>query len=124
MAGKETLKAGFKIAKPVLSRDRREAHRRVISLYRAYFRYIPYLVKHFDIPKSEENCRKKLREYFYKNACINDLRIIDIMVIKGFINLKEVTHQWQQKGHIMAHWHPTYEPKPCDFIGKFLANLD
>ncbi|CAH2096189.1 unnamed protein product [Euphydryas editha] len=108
MAGKETLRAGCKIARPVLSTNYCEAHR----------------LKHFDIPKSEENCREKLREYFYRNACVTDLRVIDILVIKGFMNLKEMTHMWQQKGHVMAHWHPTYEPKPCDFVGKFLANLD
>ncbi|XP_039753514.1 NADH dehydrogenase [ubiquinone] 1 alpha subcomplex subunit 6-like [Pararge aegeria] len=124
MAGRETVKAGFKIAKPVLSADCCEAHRRVMSLYRAYFRFIPYLVRHMDIPKTPQDCRIKLREYFYKNACVTDLRVIDILVIKGFMNLKEITHQWQQKGHVMAHWHPTLEPKRCDFIGKFLSNED
>lgn len=43
MAGKETLRAGCKLARPVLSTDYCEAHRRVMSLYRAYYRFIPYI---------------------------------------------------------------------------------
>nr|XP_034832362.1 NADH dehydrogenase [ubiquinone] 1 alpha subcomplex subunit 6-like [Maniola hyperantus] len=125
MAGREAVKAGCKIARPVLSADHCQAHKRVMSLYRAYFRiFLIYVFKHMDIPKNPRDCKMKLREYFYQNACVTDLRVIDILVIKGFMNLKEITHQWQQKGHVMAHWHPTREPKPCDFIGKFLANED
>lgn len=40
------------------------------------------------------------------------------------MELKEIDHQWQQKGHILANWNPTAEPKPYDFIGKFLAGMD
>lgn len=36
----------------------------------------------------------------------------------------ELRHNWQQKGRVMANWDPTYEPKPCDFLGKFLCNID
>lgn len=82
------------------------------------------MVKHFDIPKSEEDCRWKLREYFYRNACVTDIRVIDMLVIKGYMELKEMKHMWQQKGHVMAHWNPTLEPKPYDFIGKFLEGID
>ncbi|XP_052741606.1 NADH dehydrogenase [ubiquinone] 1 alpha subcomplex subunit 6-like [Bicyclus anynana] len=124
MAARESARGGYKITKPILSGDYCEAHRRVMGLYRAYFRYLPYVVRRFDIPKTPQDCRMKLREYFYKNACVTDLRVIDILVIKGFMNLREMTDNFQQMGHVMAHWHPTLEPKRCDFIGKFLANED
>ncbi|KAG6443781.1 NADH dehydrogenase [ubiquinone] 1 alpha subcomplex subunit 6-like [Manduca sexta] len=124
MAGRETMKAACKRVRPIMSTNFSDARRRALGLYRAFYRYIPYVVKYFDIPKSENDCRRKLREYFYKNACITDIRIIDVLVIKGYIELKEITHQWQQKGHIMAHWKPTYERKPTDFVGKFLSGVD
>lgn len=37
---------------------------------------------------------------------------------------KEINHMWQQKGHIIAHWRPSAERKPHDFIGKFVAGMD
>ncbi|CAD0201339.1 unnamed protein product [Chrysodeixis includens] len=110
--------------RPLMSSDFCEARRRALGLYRAIYRYIPYILKYFDIPKTEDDCRWKLREYFYRHACITDVRIIDLLVIKGYIELKEITHQWQQKGHLMRHWNPSIEKKPCDFLGKFLAGMD
>lgn len=41
-------------------------------------------VKHHDVPKNERDCKMKLREYFYRNACVTDVRVIDILVIKVF----------------------------------------
>ncbi|XP_045486960.1 L-dopachrome tautomerase yellow-f2-like isoform X1 [Pieris rapae] len=79
MAAKVT---GCKAVKPLLSANYCEAHTRVVGLYKAYYRYIPYLVRQFDIPKSPEDCRWKLRENFYKHACVTDLRVIDMLVIK------------------------------------------
>ncbi|CAG9102370.1 unnamed protein product [Plutella xylostella] len=83
-----------------------------------------FAVLYCDINKSHQQCRDKLREKFYKNACVTDTRVVDMLVIKGYMELKEVTHNWMQKGRIMAHWNPTHEPKPKEFIAKFLRGLD
>ncbi|XP_068633203.1 NADH dehydrogenase [ubiquinone] 1 alpha subcomplex subunit 6-like [Battus philenor] len=121
MAGKETC---VRIVRPVMSSNLTEARTRVKNLYRAFYRYIPYIIKFFDIPKTEEDCRLKLRENFYKHAKVTDVRVIDILVIKGYMELKEVTHQWQQKGYMLSHWDPSAEKKPTDFVGKFVAGVD
>ncbi|PZC78388.1 NADH dehydrogenase [ubiquinone] 1 alpha subcomplex subunit 6 [Helicoverpa armigera] len=117
-------RAATKAVRPLLSKEFCEARRRAIGLYRAFYRYIPYILTFYDITKNEEDMRWKLREYFYKNACITDVRVIDLLVIKGYCELKEVTNQWQQKGHMMRHWSPTIERKPTDFLGKFYAGID
>lgn len=36
----------------------------------------------YDIPLSVEQCRSKLREEFAKHRNINDIRVIDMLVIK------------------------------------------
>lgn len=36
----------------------------------------------YDIPKSLEQCRDKLREEFLKNKNVSDVRVIDMLVIK------------------------------------------
>lgn len=37
-----------------------------------------------------------------KNRDVADVRVIDMLVIKGQMELKEITMQWKQKCHIMV----------------------
>lgn len=37
------------------------------------------------------------------------------------MELKETVEIWKQKGHLMTYWKETQEPKPTDFLSKFLA---
>lgn len=79
------------------------------------------LVHKFDIPKSAKQCQMKLKEEFIKNKDLTDLRVIDILVIKGQMELKESIKMWKQKGHIMRYWQESVEPKPNDFLSKFMS---
>ncbi|XP_075220291.1 NADH dehydrogenase (ubiquinone) B14 subunit [Lycorma delicatula] len=110
--------------KPLLSLDRQEARKRVINLYRAWYRQIPYIVQDFDIPKSIEQCREKLRSEFEKNRHLTDIRVIDMKVVKGQIDLQECVHIWKQSCHIMQFWKDTVEPKPKDFLSKFISGAE
>jgi hypothetical protein len=75
----------------------------VVCLYFIFvFSLLNSAVDKFDIPKSEEQCRAKLKEVFLKNKDVTDVRVIDMLVIKGQMELKEVTEQWKQKNHVMV----------------------
>ncbi|CAG9806208.1 unnamed protein product [Chironomus riparius] len=121
MAAKEPVKRVIQQVRPILSLDRDEARRRVLNLYKAWYRTIPFIVDKFDIPKSEEQCKSKLREMFLRHKEVSDVRVIDMLVIKGQMELKECTKQWKQKGHVMNYWQETVEPKPADFLSKFMS---
>ncbi|XP_054008261.1 NADH dehydrogenase [ubiquinone] 1 alpha subcomplex subunit 6 [Hylaeus anthracinus] len=118
------IKATVKKVKPILSLNPQDARKRVIQLYKAWYREIPLVKLNYDIPKSENDCRIKLREMFVRNAKVTDIRVIDLLVIKGQMELQEVAMLWKPKGCLMNYWKETEEPKPTDFMSKFLSGQD
>merc|ERR1711879_489952 len=123
MASK-AVKEGFKLAKPVLSVNKSEAKRRVINLYKAWYRQMEFTVKDFELPVTVEEGREKIREQFRKNKHVTDIRAIDMMVIKGQQELLETAHIWKQENHVMAYFKDTVNKKPNDFLGKFYDGHD
>ena len=62
--------------------DNAEARTRVLSLYKAWYRHIPYMVNDFDLPVNVEKSRNTLRDTFRAIAHIKDNSVIDTLVIK------------------------------------------
>ena len=111
---------GARQVKPILSLDLAEAQRRVRNLYKAWYRQIPFIVLHYDIPVSEDQGKQKLREMFEKHKHMKDIRAIDMLVVKGQMELVETVNIWKQKNHVMAYFKDTVNPRPEDFMSKFL----
>lgn len=124
MASKRIVQHVQGEVKPLLSLDMPEAHRRAINLYRAWFRQIPYIKHEFDLPISEKDMKDKLREKYYQNKNVTDPRVVDMLVIKGQMELNETVMKWKQECHVMYMFKETHNPKPRDFISKFLAGKD
>uniref|UniRef100_A0A161MLJ2 NADH dehydrogenase [ubiquinone] 1 alpha subcomplex subunit 6 n=1 Tax=Triatoma infestans TaxID=30076 RepID=A0A161MLJ2_TRIIF len=124
MSTKKAVTSAIHHVKPILSVDRSESRRRVLNLYKAWYRQIPYIVMDYDIPKSIKQCREKLREEFQKQNHVTDIRVINMLVIKGQMELKEIVNIWKQKGTVMNYWKETHEPKPTDFLSKFMAGTN
>ncbi|XP_014217386.1 NADH dehydrogenase [ubiquinone] 1 alpha subcomplex subunit 6 [Copidosoma floridanum] len=110
--------------KPLLSLRPEEARRRVLNLYKLWIRQVPFIVEDYDIPKGKEELREKIRSEFLKNAHVKDIRTIDMLVIKGQMELKEVVERWKNKGSLMYYFRDTVQPKPNDFMSKFLSGHD
>ncbi|OAD60807.1 NADH dehydrogenase [ubiquinone] 1 alpha subcomplex subunit 6 [Eufriesea mexicana] len=118
------LKSGVKHAKPILSLTHGDARRRTLNLYKAWYRQIPYIVNNYLLPKTEAECKQKLREEFKRYAHIRDIRAIDLLLIKGQMELQEICSIWKPTGNLLNYWKDTEEPKPTDFMSKFIAGQD
>ncbi|XP_061495311.1 NADH dehydrogenase [ubiquinone] 1 alpha subcomplex subunit 6 isoform X1 [Rhineura floridana] len=112
------------VVKPIFSRDLAEAKRRVRELYRAWYREIPNTVHIYQLDISVKQGRDKVREMFMKNAHVTDPRVIDMLVIKGKMELQETINVWKQRTHIMRYFHETESAQPKDFLSKFYAGHD
>lgn len=56
-----------------------------------------------------------------KNKHVTDIRVIDMLVVKGHNELKEVVKLWKQPCHLMYYFKDSVEPKPTDFLSKFMS---
>ncbi|NXF46289.1 NDUA6 dehydrogenase, partial [Oceanites oceanicus] len=121
VAGRGAVSAAVK---PIFSRDLGEAKRRVRELYRAWYREVPNTVHLYQLDITVKQGRNKVREMFLKNANVTDPRVIDMLVIKGKMDLQETIQVWKQRTHIMRYFHETEIPRPKDFLSKFYAGHD
>ncbi|KAI2801795.1 hypothetical protein RDWZM_000739 [Blomia tropicalis] len=120
MANNIAKSLGGKV-KPILSLDRNDARRRVLNLYRAWYRQIPYICYEFDLPVNDKQMRSKVRELFFANKDVTDTRVIDMLVIRGQMELNDTVNKFKSQMHVMAYFKDPNQHKPKDFLSKFLS---
>ncbi|KAG0422174.1 hypothetical protein HPB47_001970 [Ixodes persulcatus] len=57
----------------------------------------------------------------YPNGSLKGPRLGDPVLVRGQMELVETLKIFKQKSHVMAFFKDTVEPKPADFMSKFLS---
>ena len=79
----------------------------------------------FQFQVSIADARKKLREEFLKHKHVSDVRVIDMLVVKGRMTLEEFHHFWAQSYNAYAYFNDTEtqqrieKEKSDSFLDKF-----
>lgn len=120
MASGQIRNLGGKV-KPIVSLDRSEARRRVLNLYRAWYRQAPYMIYELDLPVNEKQLRSKVREKILENKDVTDIRAIDMLVFRGQLELNDSINKFKSLMHYMAYFDEHPNKKPKDFLSKFLS---
>lgn len=115
--------AQCRTARALLSLDKCEARRRVLSLYRAWYRLLPWVSRRYDAPKTLKEIRLKLKEQFLAHKHLEDIRVIDLLVIRGHMFYREIDQLWAQNGHLMRFYKEGPNPRPKGFKKRFLEGL-
>ncbi|KAG8177416.1 hypothetical protein JTE90_020444 [Oedothorax gibbosus] len=55
---------------------------------------------------------------------VTDIRVIDMLVTKGRMELEESVKGWKQKSHVMMYFGQTVQKKPKDFLSRFFSGLE
>ena len=73
----------------------------VPTLYRAMIKEIPRVLTIYDLDLPISTARTGIRSLFQSNANIQDKRVVDMLVEKGYMELEETLLHYKQKPHLL-----------------------
>ncbi|CAM9382850.1 unnamed protein product [Ectocarpus sp. 4 AP-2014] len=95
------------------------------QLYRAIAKEVPRILTIYDVDMDFAQARAAIALYFRKNGHLKDPRVVDALVMKGYMDLEETTMQYKQKTHLLRLLNPSAHNDARvvkdDFMDKFMA---
>lgn len=111
--------------KPLDSKDLTEARLRVRAAYKKWQRYAPELRFRYTFAQSLGETRLAIKRQFVKNAGVADPRAVDMLTRRAETELFNTIAGHNQSCHVLNSLFGEYlEPKPKDFLSRFLTGKD
>lgn len=80
------------------------ARSRSRSLYRMWYRSAPEICQLYALNMPPHAIRAKVREEFERNAHVDDIKAVDILLLKGYQEYQETLNCWKMDSHLMRYF--------------------
>ena len=77
------------------------ARQRSRSLYRMWYRSAPEICQLYALNIPAHAIRAKVREEFEKNRHVDDIKAVDVLLLKGYQEYQETLNCWKMDSHLM-----------------------
>ena len=77
------------------------ARQRSRSLYRMWYRSAPEICQLYALNTPAHAIRAKVREEFEKNRHVDDIKAVDVLLLKGYQEYQETLNCWKMDSHLM-----------------------
>ncbi|KAI0659674.1 NADH-ubiquinone oxidoreductase Complex1 subunit [Cubamyces menziesii] len=101
-----------------------EARKRVIQLYRDWYRSAPEICSLYALNVTPSYVRHCIRGHFEENRYVTDTRVIDVLIQKGRQEYQETLNCWKQLDHIMGILLAPKGRPQRTFLQKFYEGRD
>ncbi|KAJ3509459.1 hypothetical protein NLJ89_g5215 [Agrocybe chaxingu] len=101
-----------------------DARKRVLKLYRDWYRAAPEICSLYSLSQSLSQVRHALRHNFEKNRHVTDPRAIDVLVLKGRQDYQETMNCWKQTDHVVGILLESKDRPQRTFLQKFYEGRD
>lgn len=84
----------------VPSKNKAEAHFRVLKLYREVIRKLPWIRTNYHVSLSPKQMKKRVRDEIMKHANVTDVSIIDTLLMSAYEKFDDIKIHHAQRGHV------------------------
>ncbi|KAF9269222.1 NADH dehydrogenase 1 alpha subcomplex subunit 6 [Marasmius fiardii PR-910] len=114
-----------RLARPAaISGSPGEAKKRVIQLYRDWYRSAPEIVSIYSLNMSPAYVRHQIRKKFERNRHVTDQRAIDVLILKSRQDFQETMNIWKMADHVNGILLLDEERPQRTFLQKFYEGRD
>ncbi|KAG7094134.1 hypothetical protein E1B28_007746 [Marasmius oreades] len=107
-----------------ISRSPEEARKRVIQLYRDWYRSAPEIVTIYSLNMSPAYVRHQIRKKFERNRHVTDARAIDVLLLKSRQDFQETLNIWKMADHVNGILLNDTDRPQRTFLQKFYEGRD
>ncbi|EIN05267.1 hypothetical protein PUNSTDRAFT_128041 [Punctularia strigosozonata HHB-11173 SS5] len=101
-----------------------EARRRVVELYRLWYRSAPEICTLYALDVSPTYVRRAIRAQFEQNRHVSDPKVIDVLLLKGRQEYQETVNCWKMPDQLLGILLNPRARTQKTFMQKFLEGRD